>query len=221
MDDYVDDAQGYKTHLSESYERIMREAKGKDLPPVAKEKEQDLNSLKADIVTYAKSLGFVSIGVTKIDRRFISVEVDDELIYDTMIILGYEMPHTVVHNYPEPKHDTAAYYGYSHCARYVHDVADFIRAKGYDCRARSWEGFIKYSVHAVNAGMGNFSTYGICHTPEAGTRLKYCSVIIDAELPMDQPKDFNIEEFCARCRMCQNRVPLELFQKKKCGIEEP
>lgn len=130
-----------------------------------KKKDQDLVQLKSDIVEFAKSLGFKSVGVTKIDRRFVSVEVDDELIYDTMIILGYEMPQDVVHNYPTPKHDTAAYYGYSHCARYVHDIADFIRSRGHDCRARSWEGFIKYSVHAVNAGLGNFfSTYGICHT---------------------------------------------------------
>lgn len=149
------------------------------------------------------------------------MEVDDELIYDTMIILGYEMPHTVVHNYPEPKHDTAAYYGYSHCARYVHDVADFIRAKGYDCRARSWEGFIKYSVHAVNAGMGNFSTYGICHTPEAGTRLKYCSVIIDAELLWINLRILILKNFVQDAVCVKNRVPLELFQKKKCGIEEP
>jgi hypothetical protein len=162
MDEYSDNAEWQKKHLTESFERIMKEAKGKDLPPVAEKKETDLVKLKSEIIDYAKSLGFVSIGVTKIDRRFVSVEVDDDLIYDTMIIMGYEMPYDIVHNYPNPKHDTPAYYGYSHCARYVHDVADFIRAKGHDCRARSWEGFIKYSVHAVNAGMGNFSTFGIC-----------------------------------------------------------
>lgn len=76
------------------------------------------------------------------------------------------MPHEVLKRYPKPKHDTAAYYGYAHCASNVHKVADFIRSQGYDCRARSWEGFIKYSVHAVNAGLGNFSTYGIVHTPK-------------------------------------------------------
>ena len=215
MDEYSDNAEWHKKHLTESFERIMKEAKGKDLPPVAEKKETDLVKLKSEIIDYAKSLGFVSIGVTKIDRRFVSVEVDDDLIYDTMIIMGYEMPYDVVHNYPNPKHDTPAYYGYSHCARYVHDVADFIRAKGHDCRARSWEGFIKYSVHAVNAGMGNFSTFGICHTPEVGTRLKYCSVIIDAELPLDKPKDFNIEEFCARCRMCQKSCPSGAIPKEE------
>jgi len=215
MDEFVDDSEGYKRHLSESYERIMREAKNENVPEVASDREEDLHKLKEQILDFAKGLGFASVGVTKVDRRFIAIDVDDEIIFDTMIIMGYEMPHEVVHRYPNPEHDTAAYYGYSHCAEHVHTVADFIRSKGYDCRARSWEGFIKYSVHAVNAGMGNFSTYGICHTPEVGTRLKYCSIIIDAPLPLDAPKDFNIEEFCARCRMCQKSCPSGAIPKEE------
>lgn len=215
MDEFVDDGDIYKKHLSESFDRILREARGEDVPPVADKKEADLSKLKSDIMDFARSLGFVSLGVTKIDRRFIAIDVDDEMIFDTMLIMGYEMPIDVVHRYPNPQHDTAAYYGYSHCAKYVHEVADFIRSKGYDCRARSWEGFIKYSVHAVNAGMGNFSTYGITHTPEVGTRLKYCSIIIDAELPLDTAKDYNIEEFCSRCRMCQKSCPSGAIPKEE------
>jgi len=215
MDEYVDDSTWYKTTLHESYERILSEARGENVPKVHPEKLMDELELKDAIKSYANSLGFVSVGVTKIDRRFISVEVDDEIIFDTIILLGYEMPHEVLHRYPEPAHDTAAYYGYAHCAAHVHEVADFIRSKGYDCRARSWEGFIKYSVHGVNAGLGNFSTYGIIHTPECGTRIKYTSVIIDADLPLDGPVDYNIEEFCARCRMCQKSCPSGAIPKEE------
>lgn len=215
MDDFVDDVDYYKTNLTQSFERILKEAKGEDVPKVASKKENDLVKLKKEIVEYAKSLGFASVGITKIDRRFVAIDVDDELIFDTIMIMGYEIPKEVLQRYPKPVHDLAAYYGYSHCAANVHKVADFIRSKGHDCRARSWEGFIKYSVHAVNAGMGNFSTYGICHTPQIGTRLKYCSVIIDAELPLDTPKDFNIEEFCSRCRMCQKSCPAGAIPKEE------
>ncbi len=215
MDEYVTEAEWYKSNLTKSFDRILKEARGEDLPLVSKVRETNLDKLKKSIFEYAKSLGFVSVGVTKVDRRCVSVEVDDEIIYDTIILLGYEMPHGVVHKYPKPENDTAAYYGYAHCARYVHDVADFIRDKGYDCRARSWEGFIKYSVHAVNAGLGNFSTYGIVHTKEAGTRLKYTSILIDADLELDTPEDLNIEEFCSRCRMCQKSCPAGAIPKEE------
>jgi len=215
MDEYVDDAAWYKTNLHDSYERILSEAKGIDLPKVNETKSMNEEALKDAIKTFAKSLGFVSVGVTKIDRRYVSVEVDDEIIFDTVILLGYEMPHEVLYRYPKPKHDTAAYYGYAHCAANVHQVADYIRDQGYDCRARSWEGFIKYSVHAVNAGLGNFSTYGIVHTPEAGTRIKYTSILIDADIMLDKPVDYNIEEFCCRCRMCQKSCPPGAIPKEE------
>ena len=164
-----------------SMERINKEAQGIDIPKPNKEKEKDLLKLKKEIFEYAKSLGFVSVGVTKVDRRYVSMGVDDEIIFDTIILLGYEMPKDVLEHYPNPKGELGAFGAYTGCARNVHNVADFIRLKGYDCRARGWDGAIKYSPHAVNAGLGNYSTYGVCVTPEAGTRLKYCSILIDAE----------------------------------------
>ncbi|WP_141228319.1 hypothetical protein [Anaeromicrobium sediminis] len=198
-----------------SMERINNEAKGINIPEPNEEKEKDLFKLKKEIFEYAKSLGFASVGVTKVDRRYVSMGVDDEVIFDTMILLGYEMPKDVMEHYPNPKGELGAFGAYTGCARNVHKVADFIRLKGYDCRARGWDGSIKYPPHAVNAGLGNYSTYGVCVTPEAGTRLKYCSVLIDAELPLDQPKDFNIEEFCSRCRMCQKSCPSHSIPKEE------
>ncbi len=213
MDETLDNPKEYKSVLHSSFERIMSEAKGINLPEVAQVKTLNEVELKEEILKYARGLGFKSIGVTKVDRRHIAAQVDDDIIFDTIIIVGYEVPKEIVHRYPNPKHDTAAYYGYYKCADNIHKVADFIRGHGYDCRARSWEGFIKYPVHAVNAGMGNMTTYGICHTPEMGTRLKYASILIDAQLPLDKPKDFNIEEFCSRCRLCQKSCPTGAIPK--------
>lgn len=215
MNDYIDDSKEFKYYLTNSFERIQNEAKGLNVPVPKNIIKIEPKLLKDKIIKYAKALGFKSIGVTKIDRRFVSISCDDELIFDTIIIFGYEIPKEIIDRYPEPKHSTAAYYGYSHCAKYVHNIADFIRENGYDCRARCWEGFIKYPIHAINAGMGNFSTYGICHTPEVGTRLKYMSIIIDAELPIDAPRDFNIEEFCSRCRLCQKSCPSKAIPKEE------
>lgn len=215
MDEYIDDSSNFKNYLTTSFNKIREQSQNINVPSPSFNKELNLQKLKNDIFNFSKKLGFKSIGVTKIDRRFISIESDDEILYETIIILGYEIPKDIIARYPEPKHSTAAYYGYAHCAKYIHDIANFIRSKGYDCRPRCWEGFIKYPVLAVNAGMGNFSTFGICHTPEVGTRLKYASIIIDAELPLDYPRDFNIEEFCARCRMCQKSCPANAIPKEE------
>lgn len=196
-----------------SMERIMKEIKG-GAPKPNPDKKMDLHELKAEMKKYANSLGFSSVGVTKVDRRYISSGYENEISYDTIILLGYEMPKEIIENYPEPQGELGAFYAYTGCARNVHKVADFIRDKGYQCQARDWKGAIKYPPHAVNAGLGNYSTYGVCITPEAGTRLKYCAILID-ELPVDEPKDFNIEEFCSRCRMCQKSCPSKSIPKEE------
>jgi len=198
-----------------SMEIISKEVQGINIPEPNKEKENDLAKLKKGIFEYANSLRFASVGVTKVDRRYVSLGVDDEIIFDTIILLGYEMPKDVLQHYPNPKGELGAFGAYTGCARNVHNVADFIRLKGHDCRARGWDGAIKYPPHLVNAGLGNYSTYGVCVTPEAGTRLKYCSILIDADLPLDKPKDFNIEEFCSRCRMCQKSCPSHSIPKEE------
>jgi len=205
----------YMKDQKTSMERITKEANGVEVPKPAADKELNLEKLKADMKEYANGLGFASVGVTKVDKRYVSIGVEDEIIFDTMILLGYEMPEDVMQNYPEPKDELGAFGAYTGCARNVHKVADFIRSKGYDCRSRGWGGEIKYPPHAVNAGLGNFSTYGVCVTPEVGTRLKYCAILIDADLPLDSPKDFNIEEFCSRCRMCQKSCPSGSIPKEE------
>jgi len=205
----------YIKDQKKSMDRIGKEIKGIKVPRPSDNKEMDLDKLKVDIRKFANDLGFVSVGVTKVDKRYVSGGIEDEIIFDTIILLGYEMPISVVENYPKPVGELGAFGAYTGCARNVHKVADFIRSKGYDARSRGWGGEIKYPPLAVNAGLGNYSTYGVCVTPEAGTRLKYCAVLIDAELPLDRPRDFNIEEFCSRCRLCQKSCPSGSIPKEE------
>lgn len=42
MDEYVENAEWYKTNLSTSYERILREGRGEDLPLISNVREPDL-----------------------------------------------------------------------------------------------------------------------------------------------------------------------------------
>lgn len=198
----------YLPQIFQDKERQEKEARGIGVPTPAKEKEIDLLKLKKDIAEYAKTLGFSSVGVTKVDRRMVAPEADDKVIFDTIILLGYEMPMDIMKKHPNPEGEAGAFNAYCNGGSAVHKVADFIRLKGYDCRARvSFDGGIKYAQHIVNAGLGNYSTYGVAISPEGGTRYKFTAVLIDAELPIDQPRDWNIEEFCSRCRMCQKSCP--------------
>jgi len=203
----VGKADEFLTQIILDKQRMTEEAKGKRKPPVAEEKEGDLHNLKEEIRAYAASVGFPAMGVTKLDRRYTAENLEKELPYDTLILFAHEMPLEDVKKIPTDN-PLVAFTSYRDGGQNIHKIADFIRSKGYRCLARvSSDGAIKYAPHAVNAGMGNYSTYGVCILPEVGTRTKMAGILIDAELPLDQPRDWNIEEFCARCRSCQKVCP--------------
>ncbi len=207
------DPKTFLAQIGVDKQRMKEEALGKRVPPVAEDKEPDLAKLKEEIRAYAKSLGFPAMGVTKLDRRYIAENADDELPYDTLILLPHEMPLEQFKQIPT-NNPLMAFTSYRDGGQNVHKVADFIRSKGYKCLTRvSSDGAIKYSPHAVNAGMGNYSTFGICIFPEVGTRTKVTGIITEAELPLDRPRDWNIEEFCARCRCCQKVCPAGAIPK--------
>ena len=196
-------------------QRMKEEALGKRVPAVAEHKETDLPKLKEEIRAYARELGFPAMGVTKVDRRYVAPGLDEEIRYDTLIVLAHEMPLEEVKKVGDPDAPPfVAFTSYRDGGQAVHKVADFIRSKGHRCLTRvSSDAAVKYPPHAVNAGMGNYSTFGICITPEVGTRTKMTGILIDAELPLDEPRDHNIEEFCARCRCCQKICPAGAIPK--------
>lgn len=209
----VGKADEFLTQIMLDKERMTAEAQGKRTPPVAAKQEEDLHNLKEEIRAYAVGLGFPAMGVTKLDRRYTAENSEKELPYDTLILLAHEMPLENVKQIPTDK-PLVAFTSYRDGGRDIHKVADFIRSKGYRCLARvSSDGAIKYAPHAVNAGMGNYSTFGVCILPEVGTRTKIAGILIDAELPLDEPRDWNIEEFCSRCRCCQKVCPAGAIPK--------
>ncbi len=71
----------------------------------------------------------------------------------------------------------------------------------------------RFRWRGLRAGRGNYWTFGICIFPEVGTRAKVTGIITEAELPLDPPRNWNIEEFCSRCRSCQKTCPAGAIPK--------
>lgn len=209
----VGEADEFLLQIAIDKQRMTEEARGKRIPPVAEQREEDLTKLKEEIGVYAASLGFPAMGVTQLDRRYTADNLEKELPYDTLILFAHEMPCEEVQKIPTDN-PVVAFTSYRDGGQNVHKIADFIRSKGHRCLARvSSDGAIKFAPHAVNAGMGNYSTFGVCILPEIGTRTKIVGILIDAALPLDPPRDWNIEEFCSRCRSCQKICPAGAIPK--------
>ena len=201
----------YTTILKDLNRMNTEWPRGNKKSKVAGDRERDLSKLACEIKEYGKSVGAAAIGITKVDRRSIADESDELVPYDTLIMIAHEMDYEQTMELPDPGHKTrehGIFKAYENAGRRAHLIADFIRNKGYEAIAYvGLDGVIKYPPHAANAGLGSFGSHAVLVTPQAGMKTRFSAVAINADLPLDRPKDYNIEQFCGYCRMCHKVCP--------------
>jgi ferredoxin len=200
---------------------LLRMVKMKKFQPIlrlftAREKvETDPVKVKEMIKSYAESLGYI-VGVTRLDRRFVINHDDKIMPYDTVIMLGMEMDFNLCEEIPNPGKKLWDFETYRKSSLMVWHVARYIRKMGYQCHAIiSFEGSIKFVPHAINAGLGELGAQGICITPQYGPRQRWCMIGIDADLPIDQPKDYHVADYCDDCLLCIKACPGRAIHKER------
>jgi ferredoxin len=176
----------------------------------------DPAQLKKEIAEYATSLGFSLCGVTLLDRRFVVDGFDDGFPYPRAVVLGMKMrrewllqaPNYRLRRYPD-------YDVYRRAGNAVHRLANFIRRQGVSCSARvAFNGAAIYPVHAITAGLGELGAFGGVVTPEFGPRQRFCMITVDAELPLDSPRDLGLAEFCEKCLLCVAKCPAKAIPER-------
>ncbi|MGW8321787.1 MAG: hypothetical protein ACWGSD_09575, partial [Thermodesulfobacteriota bacterium] len=154
---------------------------------VARKRQEDLVRLKRGIREFASGLGYIC-GFTRIDRRFIAEGRDDKFPFDTALVLGMEMDRDLLDQIPHPGDKLVEFEVYVKSGQKVFEVAKFIRSKGYRCVARiPFDAWVKYPVHAINAGLGELGANGVVITREFGPRVRWTMISIDADLEIDRP----------------------------------
>ncbi len=182
---------------------------------VARKRREDLVRLKKEIREFASGLGYIC-GFTRIDRRFIADGRDDKFPFDTALVLGMEMERDLLDQVPHPGDRLFDFETYVRSGQKVFEVAKFIRSRGFRCFARiPFDGWVKYPVHAINAGLGELGASGVVITREFGPRVRWTMVSIDAELEVDHPVDLNMAAYCDACRMCIRACPGKAIPKER------
>lgn len=150
-------------------------------------------------------------GFTLIDRRYINEEKDHIFPYDTLLVIGMEMVKDSIMEIPQPTSVSGRIFDfdvYHEGGLLVDQLAGYVRSLGVKCQSHiplKWD--INFAPHAINAGIGNYSTHGLVLTKKWGTRLRFFGISIDLDIPIDKPKDYNFEAFCKKCRMCYKSCP--------------
>lgn len=87
-------------------------------------------------------------------------------------------------------------------------MAQFIRALGWPARALP-QSNAPYLVPPVfvDTGIGEYGRCGFVVTKEFGNNFRPSAVATDMPLTIDKPVDFDLQDFCSKCKICAEACP--------------
>jgi len=138
-----------------------------------------------------------------------------------------ELPNVVVlgvkHDYEELKHVPAIRGGKDVTRQYVRaaevskKVAAWLREQGYraDAVTGPMTGKILMIPPALECGFGELGKHGSIINPEFGSAFRLGAVLTDAPFALTSRREFGIDDFCSRCRVCENACPPLAIKSEK------
>lgn len=155
------------------------------------------------------------VGVTRLRPEWVYEHQETE--FSTVIMLG------VQHDYQQLKHVPDLVGGievtrqYGRAAFVAKKVAGWLREQGWDAEPVTGPmvGRILMIPPALECGFGELGKHGSLINPEFGSGFRLGAVLTDAPFATTPKREFGIDDFCSRCRVCENACPPFAIQPTK------
>ena len=211
-----------KEHEKLNKSLILSARASADLEPTTQPTGDDITEA---IKTKARELGFVEVGITYFDRRYLyQSKKDSTTYYPHVICLVYEQDFEPTQTIPSVDAEIVHSSTYRTEGAAALELGNFIRAHGYHAQVTgSGDSPSPYKPMFVEAGVGQQGACGYLLTPHVGSRCRLVSVTTDANVTYDQPVDYGIHALCQVCQVCVNRCPGRALMRDKIwwrGIEK-
>ena len=149
----------------------------------------------------AKLFGASLVGVCKLERDWVYVDVDVPDRFENVVVMAVEMDADGIATSPGVPAAAATGIGYSKMAFVLAGVGEFIRNLGYEAIQCGNDTALSIPL-AIDAGLGELGRNGLLITPQYGPRVRLCKILTDLPLEPDKPIELGVKEFCKECKLC-------------------
>lgn len=189
---------------------LRREAVESPLPPIADQKpELSPAEWTAQLQTFVDAGDCEMTGVARLRPEWV---FDHEMTdLPTVIVLGVQHDYEELRHVPDLRGGKDVTRQYVRAAEVSKKVAGWLREQGHraDAVTGPMTGKILLIPPALDCGFGELGKHGSIINPEFGSAFRLGAVLTDAPLATTPARDFGIDDFCTRCRVCEKACPPE------------
>jgi ferredoxin len=203
--------------------RINRAAEAVPTEPPASSAPAPADSaeLTRELKELAAEIGISACGVAEYDPKYTFQEYLDRQVGTRVVICSLESDWASTQTAPSVRAEKGKLTCSAELVRRMGTLQQFLVDRGY--RARQNRNEIVQLHYAVEAGLGQLGLNGQVLTPAAGSRCRMSTIVTDAPLVLDAPRDFGVPKICDACQICVRRCPSGAIPLKRAfhrGIEK-
>lgn len=134
---------------------------------------------------------------------------DKEVSFENVIVLGVQHNYDQLKSAPDQICGTDVSRQYNRAARAAKKVAGWLREHGWEANPVTgpMAGDILMTPPALECGFGELGKHGSIINPEFGSAFRLGAVLTDAPFATTPKREFGVDDFCSRCRVCENACP--------------
>ncbi|MGE3536855.1 MAG: hypothetical protein AB7N91_05365 [Candidatus Tectimicrobiota bacterium] len=192
-----------------------------NLEPTGTPSGEDVTAL---IKAKARELGYLDVGITAHDRRYVYEDRRQHVKYPHAVCLALEQDFVETQSAPSMDAEHGHYGTYEIQAPLGLEMAAYIRSLGYHAQVHGPSNHSAATIPMfVQAGLGQLGANGQLLTPHAGARCRLQIITTDAPVTYDSPVDYGFHALCQICQVCVDRCPGRALGREKIwwrGVEK-
>ena len=202
-------------YLAQPDSAAMREERAKrqvvldavllDVNPVAV--EQSGAAWTASLDPFVEAGDCEMVGVTALRDEWLFEGQDTD--FNTIIMLGVQQKYDEIKHAPEFRAGVEVVRQYGRAAAASKKITGWLRAQGWDAEAATgpMAGKMLMIPPALECGFGELGKHGSLINPEFGSSFRLSAVLTNAPFAHTPKRTFGIDEFCSKCRICEDACP--------------